>query len=204
MRHKLKINRVQIPLAPAFAITAHASQGQTLDAAIVDLCISKEASPITSYVALTQARRKEDIAILRPFDRSIFQKVPLLGPHLLLKHLRSHDVDWEQLQELLDRAAKKRKRSDVEEDSDRKRFRTFREREGDSEKSVAKNTQRPVTTCSYCQKTQPQVWYEGFEYCNVCALPCSGCNARMPAVQFVRTEVRKKAKRTCVECGEKK
>lgn len=43
---KLHIDRWQFPLAPAFAITAHASQGQTLDSAIVDVSIVSESSPV--------------------------------------------------------------------------------------------------------------------------------------------------------------
>ena len=33
----LSVHRRQLPLAPAFAMTAHAAQGQTLPAAIIDL-----------------------------------------------------------------------------------------------------------------------------------------------------------------------
>ena len=50
----LKVTRRQIPLASAFAITAHAAQGQTLKAAIVDLQIRRGTSPIAAYVALTR------------------------------------------------------------------------------------------------------------------------------------------------------
>ena len=40
----LRIKRQQLPLAPGFAVTAHSSQGKTLDASIVDLCIGKESA----------------------------------------------------------------------------------------------------------------------------------------------------------------
>ena len=53
----LKISRKQLPLALAFAVTAHAAQGQTLDAAIVDLQIGLGTSPIASYVAVTRLKR---------------------------------------------------------------------------------------------------------------------------------------------------
>ena len=50
----LKIRRRQLPLAPAFAMTSHASQGQTFQkGAIVDLCIGKGTNPLGSYVAIT-------------------------------------------------------------------------------------------------------------------------------------------------------
>ena len=41
----LSVTRWQLPLAPGFAITTHASQGQTLEAAIVDMQIGKEHRP---------------------------------------------------------------------------------------------------------------------------------------------------------------
>ena len=44
---KSKITRQQLPLAPAFACTAHFAQGKTLPAAVVDLCIGEDASPLT-------------------------------------------------------------------------------------------------------------------------------------------------------------
>ena len=54
----LGVTRQQLPLAPAFAVTAHAAQGQTLSAAIVDLQISNTTSPIASYVALTRVKTR--------------------------------------------------------------------------------------------------------------------------------------------------
>ena len=69
----LKITRRQIPLAPAFAMTAHAAQGQTLTGgAIVDLCIGKGSNPLGSYVAMTRVKRGEDMLIYRPFPRDFF------------------------------------------------------------------------------------------------------------------------------------
>ena len=76
----LKITRRQLPLAPAFARTAHAAQGQTLDAAIVDLQIGRGTSPISSYVALTRVKTRADLLIHRPFDHSLFTQGTLEGP----------------------------------------------------------------------------------------------------------------------------
>ena len=69
---KLKIHRKQLPLAPAWAITAHTSQGQTLRAAIVDLQIGRGTSPVASYVSFTRVRKCEDLLIYRPLDRELF------------------------------------------------------------------------------------------------------------------------------------
>ena len=95
----LGISRSQIPLCPAFAMTAHASQGQTLkQGAIVDLRIGRGTSPIASYVAMTRVQRREDLLVYRPFERALFTRGPREGPELLLKVLRHEDVDWKQIE----------------------------------------------------------------------------------------------------------
>jgi len=90
----LGVKRYQLPLSPAFAITAHASQGQTLKAAIVDMQIGKGTSPIASYVAMTRVKRRHDLLIYRCFERSLFNGGQLKGPTLLLKLLRGEHIDW--------------------------------------------------------------------------------------------------------------
>ncbi len=95
----LRIVRRQLPLAPAFAITAHSAQGQTLRAAIIDLQIGKKTSPITSYVAPSRVKRREDVLILRPFHRRIFTGGPLAGASLLLRVFQGEEVDWAAIEE---------------------------------------------------------------------------------------------------------
>ena len=97
----MAVGRYQVPLAPAFAITAHASQGQTLNAALVDLQHGNGVSVIASYVAITRVRCRADLIIYRPFDREVFSGGPLLGPSTLLKQLRGETIDWEEIQERL-------------------------------------------------------------------------------------------------------
>ena len=93
---QLKISRQQLPLAPAYAITSHASQGQTLeDGAIVDLKIGKGTSPISSYVALTRVKNRNKLLIYRPFERELFTQGEAEGPALLMKKLRGDDIDWQ-------------------------------------------------------------------------------------------------------------
>ena len=96
---KLAVYRKHVPLAPAFASTAHAAQGQTLAAAIVDLQIGRGVSIIASYVAMTRVRRRGDLLIFRPFDRKLFQGGAPQGPALLLRVLRHEEVDWKALEE---------------------------------------------------------------------------------------------------------
>ena len=96
----LKIPRTQLPLAPAFAMTAHAAQGQTLKkGAIVDLRLGKGTKAIASYVALTRVKSRRDLLIYRPFDLEPFQQGQLRGPELLLQHLRGEDIDWKASEE---------------------------------------------------------------------------------------------------------
>ena len=96
----LRIIRQQLPLAPAFATTSHAAQGQTFrHGAIVDLSTSGSTSPLSSYVALTRVRSRKDLLIYRPFDREPFTKGERPGPALLLRHLRGTEpLDWEQIE----------------------------------------------------------------------------------------------------------
>ena len=95
----LRISRQQIPLAPAFAITSHAAQGQTLAAAIVDLQIGRGTSPISSYVAITRVKTRSDLLIYRAFDRHLFTNGGPEGPELLLKTLRGEYVDWKAIED---------------------------------------------------------------------------------------------------------
>ena len=92
---QLGIQREQLPLAPAFSWTAHTAQGQTLDAAIVDMQIGAGTSPMASYVAFTRVKKMKDLLIFRPFDRALFNRGNLEGPELLLRVLRGERIDWE-------------------------------------------------------------------------------------------------------------
>ena len=79
-RPKLEIKRFQLPLAPAFSWTAHMAQGQTLQAAIVDLQLGSGTNPMTSYVAFTRVKHRNALLIFRPFDRDVFTHGNLEGP----------------------------------------------------------------------------------------------------------------------------
>ena len=60
--------RLQLPITPAFALTAHKSQGNTLQSAILDLesCFNIEAV----YVMLSRVKKSDNIRILRPFHKT--------------------------------------------------------------------------------------------------------------------------------------
>ena len=89
-----KLIGTKIPLAPAYAITAHSSQGRTLAAAIIDLQLGRGVNRIASYVAMTRVRKRTDLLVYRPLDRELFTQGPPSGPSLLLKHLRGDRIDW--------------------------------------------------------------------------------------------------------------
>ena len=100
MHPVLKIKRRQLPLAPAFAMTSHAAQGQTFKkGAIVDLCIGKGTNPLGSYVACTRVTHRRHLLIYRPFERELFAQGEREGPLLLLKHLRGEEINWKEIEE---------------------------------------------------------------------------------------------------------
>ncbi|CAJ1331064.1 unnamed protein product, partial [Effrenium voratum] len=91
----LKIARTQLPLAPAYAITAHGSQGKTLPAALVDFNVDRRTDVTFGTVAASRVRSREDVLILRPFERWLYTRGAPEGPALLLKQLRGEEVDWD-------------------------------------------------------------------------------------------------------------
>lgn len=96
----LKVKRTQIPLTPAYAMTAHSSQGKTLPAVLLDLHVDKRVDPTIGTVAATRVRSREDVLIMRPFPMFLFQRGPASdGPDLLLKKLCGEDLDWAALRE---------------------------------------------------------------------------------------------------------
>ena len=70
----LKVVRRQLPLCPAFAITAHFSQGKTMEAAILDLMIDKITDVSYGTVATSRVRSRDDVLILRPFPLWLHQR----------------------------------------------------------------------------------------------------------------------------------
>ena len=90
----LKIKRRQVPLSPAYAMTAHASQGKTLAAVLLDLNVDKKVDTTFGTVAASRVRCREDCLILRPFPQWLFQRGMNEGPSLLLQTLRGESIDW--------------------------------------------------------------------------------------------------------------
>ena len=90
----LKVYRTQVPLTPAYAMTAHSSQGKTLPAVLLDLNVEKKVDTTFGAVAASRVRSRDDALILRPFPLWLFQRGTGEGPKLLLQTLRGEDIDW--------------------------------------------------------------------------------------------------------------
>ena len=87
----LTIKRRALPLVPAYCITTHKSQGQTLNKVIVDLRLPNETDDIAAvYVPLSRVKRLLDLAILRHFDYRV----------LLIKPSKSQLAEIERLDRL--------------------------------------------------------------------------------------------------------
>ncbi|CAF3049571.1 unnamed protein product, partial [Rotaria sp. Silwood2] len=75
-------------LVPAYCITTHKSQGQTLNKVVIDLKLPNENDDIAAvYVPLSRVKRLVDLAILRPFDYNV----------LLIKPNKSQVAEMERL-----------------------------------------------------------------------------------------------------------
>ena len=98
---RLRIQRRQLPLTPAFCVTVHSTQGQDKDPLIVDVKTRRHGSTQTCYVGLSRARTRAGVHIMRPFDKETFQGQTPLGPQYLVKHLQGEEVDWASVQQKL-------------------------------------------------------------------------------------------------------
>ncbi len=87
----LSIKRRALPLVPAYCITTHKSQGQTLSNVVVDLKLPNETDDIAAvYVPLSRVKRLVDLIILRKFDYKV----------LLIKPSKSQLMEMERLDQL--------------------------------------------------------------------------------------------------------
>lgn len=74
---KISIKRKALPLIPAYSLTTHKCQGQTMPKIIVDLVTPPGHIEVASiYVPLSRVKRLNDLLILRPFLFSTLQVKP--------------------------------------------------------------------------------------------------------------------------------
>ncbi|CAF4931276.1 unnamed protein product, partial [Rotaria sp. Silwood1] len=94
----LSIKRRALPLVPAYCITTHKSQGQTLNNVVIDLKLPNENDDITAiYVPLSRVKRLTDLVILRYFDYKV----------LLIKPSKSQLAEIERLDKLYSETQKR-------------------------------------------------------------------------------------------------
>ncbi|CAF1225215.1 unnamed protein product [Rotaria sordida] len=66
-----------MPLAPAYCITTHKSQGQTLNKVVIDLKLPNDTDDIAAvYVPLSRVKRLVDLVILQHFDCKVLTIKP--------------------------------------------------------------------------------------------------------------------------------
>ena len=97
-RPVLRVTRKQFPLAPGFATTAHAAQGQTCkEGVVMDMHIGEAGDPFTAYIALTRVQDRHGLFVYRPFPAAPFQKGAKVGRELLLRFWGGEKMDWSAL-----------------------------------------------------------------------------------------------------------
>ncbi|KAG8736123.1 hypothetical protein FRC10_009668 [Ceratobasidium sp. 414] len=80
---KRTVQHLQFPITPAYAFTDYRLQGQTISAAIIDIACPPTGGKLNQpnvYVVLSRCSGRDNIQILRDFDRNILKK--LLEPEL--------------------------------------------------------------------------------------------------------------------------
>ncbi|CAJ1366039.1 unnamed protein product, partial [Effrenium voratum] len=185
----LKIARTQLPLAPAYAITA---QGKTLPAALVDFNVDKRTDVTFGTVAASRVRSREDVLILRPFERWLYTRGAPEGPALLLKQLRGEEVDWEAFREAKAPSAACKKCKDV------KTLDYFSDRQWEQ---VRANRSAICLACGPSkggQKTLKRKLPSG-----LARLDCRGCKFRKLEDAFPRAQLQRgnsEAARRCLKC----
>ena len=217
---QLAISRRQFPLAPAFASTAHAAQGQTLSQGVIaDLQIGANGNPFTSYVAMTRVKDRQHLLIYRPFDAKPFQRGIGLGRDLLLRVWRQEDIDWDAIRKA---NIEEKPCSECFERKGTKAYTAGQWKRGDRDRvckeCVWHHTQAGCPwQCSVCKKWAPEDAFEGNaqasptrSFSRVCATcrqrkTCHRCKQHLPEEQFKKSvwKTRHADRRICQNCMRK-
>eukprot|EP00959_Pyramimonas_sp_CCMP1952_P433309 9073787-Pyramimonas_sp.AAC.1 len=65
-------------------------------AVIADFERGRGVSWMSSYVAITRVRMRENLLIFRPFDRKLYSAGEMPGARRLLQVLRGESFDWDE------------------------------------------------------------------------------------------------------------
>ena len=208
----LSVRRTQLPLLPAFAMTAHAAQGQTLQEGVIADLVVEHGSALTAYIAITRVKTRADLLILRPFDKAFYQQGESSSRTLLLRHWRGAQLDW---QEILRLHLETRCCSECEVARPRRDF-TKAQWAAPDETLVCRectkrhaNEGRPVR-CVRCRQWQPREAYGAASsnqhvWTRTCAAckpkrQCERCRKWLDASHFSRAGWRTKRERFCADC----
>jgi hypothetical protein len=114
----VKIRRTGFFIVPDFASTAHMIQGQSLDAAFVDIVHDDMMEPTTEelqvagYTMLSRAKYLENLWIMRPFSPHLFRRGAPTGPRVLMERLTGK-LGPEGVREEFDQAARQEEAAKV-------------------------------------------------------------------------------------------
>jgi len=97
---KITVTRKALPFIPAYSITTHKAQGQTMSKVVVDLRLPPGKEEVASrYVPLGRVKSRKDIAILQDFPFSALQVKPSKAQRAELDRLnRLNEVTLERYQ----------------------------------------------------------------------------------------------------------
>ncbi|CAF1272418.1 unnamed protein product [Rotaria sp. Silwood1] len=97
---KITVTRKALPFIPAYSITTHKAQGQTMSKVVVDLRLPPGKEEVASrYVPLGRVKSRKDIAILQDFPFSALQVKPSKAQRVELDRLnRLNEVTLERYQ----------------------------------------------------------------------------------------------------------
>jgi hypothetical protein len=102
------VSRTQLPITAAYAFTDYRAQGQTIAPVIVDIGRPPTGTitPFNVYVALSRAKGRDSIRLLRDFDERLLQQHP--NEHLRVEDERLKKLDeeterwWKVIEEICD------------------------------------------------------------------------------------------------------
>lgn len=90
LKTTITVKRKGLPLVPAYSITTHNSQGQTLSKIVIDLNMPPGIVEVASaYVPLSRVQQLTDLVILRDFNIDVLQIKPSKGQITELNRLNT-------------------------------------------------------------------------------------------------------------------
>ena len=221
-RPVLRVTRKQFPLAPGFATTAHAAQGQTCKEGVVMAMHNGDpgdpGDPLTAYIALTRVQDRHGVFVYRPFPAAPFQKGAKVGRELLLRFWGGEKMDWSALRA---KYRDERQCKECNESKPASAFTAGRWKRADAGRVCKECIRRHVEAqqpwqCMACtawkqedafmaKHARPQATF--YRICKTCEQTqfCSVCKTRKDETKFSAAAWRwaRNGGRVCVDCSRK-